>query len=63
VERRSEDENVEQSPPGQDVPPDYLAPLDPEDDEGFIGVDLEPIAGATRDEEPGDRRQRATGEG
>ncbi len=31
----------------QKLPPDYLAPLGPEDDEGFVGIDLDPVGGQT----------------
>lgn len=44
--------------PSEELPPDYLAPMGPEDDEGFVGVNLEPVSGAepgrdeTADEQP-----------
>lgn len=46
-----ENDRGEDIPAQQEVPPNYLAPVGPEDDEGFVGIDLEPVPGETAADE------------
>lgn len=42
-----DDTPVDEIPPGQELPPDYLAPIGPEDNQGFVGIDVEHVPGKT----------------